>query len=130
MITGLYAGLLSLLYLKMTFGIIAFRRSQQISLGAEGNKSLELLIATHRNFIEYIPLALILLYFAEHSDFFPYFLVHLFGASLLIGRVLHYLGFKEKMNFKFRVCGMILTLVPLVLLAIGNILNFIKLMNK
>jgi uncharacterized membrane protein YecN with MAPEG domain len=59
-ITPLYAGLLALLYLVLSYRIVVLRRNK-VSLGDGGNPILQRRIRAHGNFSEYVPMILIML---------------------------------------------------------------------
>lgn len=91
MITGLYAGLCGLLLLVLTSRVVQRRLKAQIGLGTGGDADLERRVRVHANFVEYAPLALILLYLVEQSGAGAAY-VHAFGATFVIARVLHAVG--------------------------------------
>ena len=68
-----------------------------------------------------------LLYLYETSDIAASVIIHALGLSVLAGRYLHYIGIKDQkaQNFKFRVAGMRMTLIPMLILAILNIAAFV-----
>lgn len=124
MITATYAALLALLFITLSVLVILQRRRARVSLGDAGNAGLQRAIRVHANFSEYIPLALLLIYFVETTTALAW-LVHVLGVSLLIGRLSHAWGVShQKEDFRFRVAGMMLTfgiigVAALVLLAMA-----------
>lgn len=121
MITGLYAGILGLLFFKLSVDTIRGRRTHKISLGTGPQNEILPLVSAHSNFSGYVPLLLILLYIAEEAKLSAY-LIHAFGISITLGRVFHYLAMKEGGNaFKKRVTGMMLTLWPLIILSVMSV---------
>ena len=60
-VTALYASLLALVFLGLSFNIIRLRRLLRVGVGDGGEKELSKAIRIHGNFSEYMPLALILL---------------------------------------------------------------------
>ena len=120
MITSLYASLLALLIVRLTLSVIKLRRKNRISVGDGGNEELQLAIRTHANAVEYIPIALLLLLMLELNGA-PKILIHILGATLIIGRIIHAMGLPAK-NLKRRVLGMQITIYLLIALAILNIL--------
>lgn len=114
MVTSLYAGLLGAIYFTLTFIIIQKRRKERISLGDNNDPIMNARIRAHANFVETVPLALILLFLAEHQGA-SLLLIHALSVMLLIGRIMHPIGIlKNKYNAgKFRLYGMILTLISL-----------------
>ena len=120
MITSIYASLSALVIVKLAVSIIKLRRKNQVSIGDGGNEALQLAIRTHANAVEWIPIALLLLLTLELNGA-PAILIHILGATLLIGRILHAIGLPAK-DFKKRVLGMQITIYLLIGLAILNIL--------
>lgn len=90
-ITGLYAGLCALLILALAFRVVRFRRAEKIGLGSGGKHRAEVLIRSHANAIEYIPLALLLLLVAEINGLGALWL-HLCGSVFVLARLLHAVG--------------------------------------
>lgn len=116
-IVPLYAGLLALWYLVLSFRVIGFRR-QGVSLGDGGSEAMLRVIRGHGNFAEYVPLALLLLAFLEldHADAR---LLHALGAALLAGRLLH--GYALSYTAQFmpgRFAGTVLTFAVLLVSAV------------
>jgi uncharacterized membrane protein YecN with MAPEG domain len=114
MITSLYAALLTLLFVFLTVRTVSLRNKFRISIG-DGSQPL-LLRATraHANFAEYVPLALLLIFFVEMHGAMAW-LVHALGLALLVGRSLHAFGISQMAGkLQFRIMGMVLTLTSLV----------------
>jgi uncharacterized membrane protein YecN with MAPEG domain len=116
-VTPLYAGLLTLWFLVLSWRVVGRRRSG-IYLGDGGDKALLRVIRGHANFAEYVPLALLLMGMLEASRFSIYVL-HALGIVLLVARLLHgyALSFTEKFSFG-RVWGTILTFIVLAIEAV------------
>lgn len=124
-ITALYASLLALIFLYLSFRVIGLRRSLKVGLGDGGEDLLVKATRIHANFAEYIPFALILLACYEISGA-GIIWVHLFGAALVIGRVLHAIGLTKSVGISSaRIVGMSLTFLVLFILALLNIGVFI-----
>jgi uncharacterized protein len=112
-----YAAALTLLYIALTLHVIRQRRTAKASLGTNGSKALERAVRAHGNFIEYVPLALILM-IAEMRAAHPYSL-HGVGIALVVARSLHALGISNlNEDFRLRITGMMMTFAVLVVLAI------------
>jgi len=120
MITSLYASISAFLIVRLSLSVIKLRRKNRISVGDGGNEELQLAIRTHSNAVEYIPIALLLLLTLELNAA-PKILIHLLGATLIIGRIIHSIGVPAK-NLKRRVLGMQITIFLLIALALLNIL--------
>ena len=119
MITSIYASLLTLLVVRLSISVIKLRRKNRISVGDGGIEELQLAIRTHSNAVEYIPIALLLLLTLELNGATK-ILIHLLGATLMIGRIIHSMGLSAK-NLQKRVLGMQITIYLLIALAILNI---------
>src|SRR2546428_8931078 len=98
-VTPLYAGLLALWFLVLSWRVIQ-RRGKGTYLGDGGDQGLLRVIRGHANFAEYVPLALLMMGFLEVSRFSIYAL-HALGIVLLIARLLHgyALSFTEHSSF-------------------------------
>ena len=81
------AGLLGLLAVSLTVSVGRLRHEKKVSLGDGGDKDLQAAIRAHGNFMEYVPLCLVLIYFA--SDFYGYWPTAIMSLVLLVSRVLH-----------------------------------------
>jgi uncharacterized membrane protein YecN with MAPEG domain len=113
-ITFLYAAVLALLFVALSFRTLRMRRRLRIAVGDRGNDAMLRAMRVHANFAEYVPLCLLLFYFAEEAGARPV-LVHAYGISLVAGRVLHAWGVSHlSENYRFRVAGMTLTFLPLI----------------
>ena len=106
----LYAAVLGLIYVGLSFRTIALRRKQRLSLGDGGDKALNRAIRVHGNFAEYVPIGLILLFLLE-SQAYSRVLVHIFASMLLAGRILHAYGVSQLKEADFRTTGMLPDLV-------------------
>jgi len=93
-VTMLYAALLGILLIMLSWGVSKVRLREHVSLGAGEVSDLEAAIRAHGNFIEYVPFALILLMLAE-STATPSWLLHALGGTLLAGRLLHAYGIRQ-----------------------------------
>jgi uncharacterized membrane protein YecN with MAPEG domain len=117
-VTPLYVGLAALWLLVLSLRVIAIRRRARVGLGDGGNPELERAIRGQANFVEYVPMALLMLLILEMSRFSIY-LIHALGIVLLIGRLLHGYAFAFTRNFPFgRVWGYALTAVVMLIEAI------------
>ena len=118
-ITPIYAALLTLLYFVLSWRVIGYRRAHLISLGDNGDKALRKRMRAQANFIEYVPLALILMLLAEGRGA-PPLALHALGLALLAGRGLHAYGFSSTpQKIILRQIGMVLTFAVLLLAALG-----------
>ena len=124
MTTALYAALLALFYIVMSFKVVGKRRKYRVGIGSNGEMELERAIRVHGNFAEYVPFALLLLFLAEYSGLAPLY-IHILGVALIIGRLSHAWGVRQmKEPLGFRVFGMILTFSVMLLSAIAIIVLY------
>ena len=113
-VTPLYAGVLALWFLVLSYRVIQRRRASRVSLGDGGDTALQRAIRGQANFAEYVPLALLLLLIIELSRFSIY-VVHLIGIVLVIARLLHgfALSFTAENQFG-RYWGALLTFIVVI----------------
>jgi uncharacterized protein len=81
------AGLLGLLAVSLTLAVARLRGQKKIFLGDGGDKEMLSAIRAHANFMEFVPLCLLLIYMA--SDFHGFWTVAVLSLALLVARVLH-----------------------------------------
>lgn len=125
MITLLYAGLCTLLVLILAFRVIARRLKAKISIGDGGDHELHRRVRVHANAVEYLPLALILLGGMELNGY-PNAVIHGFGATLLVSRLLHAWGLSRISGASpGRFVGTLLTLLLMIAMALFAIAGFV-----
>lgn len=125
-ITALYAGLLALWSIALEVPIGRLRMATNVSLEAGGNKELTVAIRRHANFVEHVPLALILLALIELNGTSAT-LLHLLGSVLLLARVLHPFGLNyDQMRTPLRGLGSAGTLLVIALSSAMAIWEFFK----
>jgi len=81
------AGLLGLLYAGLYYNVVRLRRGKRISLGDGGDKDLLAAIRAHANFMEYVPLCLLLIYICH--VYYGYRTIAGLSLLLLVSRLLH-----------------------------------------
>lgn len=87
-ITLLYTALLALLTLALMINVVVKRNRHKISLGNGGNAQMTMAVRAHGNLTENAPIALLALLMLEIIGTTGWVL-HLLGAALVIGRLLH-----------------------------------------
>jgi hypothetical protein len=118
----LFASLHALLLMALAVPIVLHRRRARIGLGDGGDAVLARRMRVQANFIEYVPLALVLLALLELAGLGKTW-VWVFGSALLLGRVLHAIGLSGSAGTsKGRFYGTLLTWVDLVAMAAAGIL--------
>ena len=120
MISVFYTVLFAFLIIWLSLNVIKIRRSKQVSIGDGNEIELRTAMAAQANALEYIPIALLLMYPLEYNGAYLV-IIHIAGVSLLIGRVLHAKALLTD-NMKSRVLGMQITIWVLIGLAIANII--------
>lgn len=109
----IYASVLSLFFVALSIRTLRLRRGLRIAVGDGGNPQMLRAMRAHSNFAEYVPLALVLLFFVESQGASVY-LVHALGITLTLGRFSHAYGIsRTPENFRFRVFGMASTFICL-----------------
>lgn len=123
-----YAAIFALLYVGLSIRVIALRGGKRVSLGSGGDPTLERAIRIHANFIEYVPLALILLIAMEMQQNSRY-LLHILCLVLLVARICHFLALsRENTANPLRGAGVGLTILVLVVAAIALIIDFFRIL--
>ena len=126
-VTGFYAGLLTLLLIALSVNVIRMRLKFKVGLG-EGDADQRPLIKAvriHGNFVEYIPLSLLLMAAYEIGGG-NVALLHVLGATLVVGRVFHAMGLNKTIGTsRERQIGVLSTFIVMLILAIENIRLFL-----
>jgi uncharacterized membrane protein YecN with MAPEG domain len=90
-------------------------------LGSGGDPVLERKIRAHANFIEFVPIALVLLALLQLAGLQPGWL-WMFGVVLLLARVMHALGLSRHAGYSFgRFWGTVLTMLVLLGMAVAGL---------
>ena len=122
-VTSIYAGLSGLLLLVLSLNVSRHRGRAKVSIGDGNDKALSHAIRAQGNFVEYAPLTLLLIAIAEAQGA-PALAIHLLGAGLVVGRVLHAYGITRRPSVNMaRMVGMILTYVTLLVAALGVLVH-------
>jgi hypothetical protein len=113
-ITSAYLGVLALLYLVLGLQVSRLRRGNKVLFGDGGNIKLRSAIRAHANFVEYVPIIVLMVAMLEISGM-PAMRVHLLMGALLVARLLHPLGmYVGPRTLQFQICrvgGILLTLL-------------------
>jgi len=121
LITPLIAAICALLYIYLSFAVIQQRLSKGVGLGSGGVPELEVAIRAHANFSEYVPFALILLWFVETVTY-EHNLALILGCILIIARIAHLIGLRNPENFMIlRKLGIVATFIVM-LVSAGRII--------
>ena len=121
-IVPVYAAVLALFFVYLSFRVIRSRGSEKVSLGDGGSALVQRRMRVHGNFAEYVPFALLLIAFFELQGGAD-LRVHVLCLVLLAGRLIHAYGVgSEPQKMPLRVAGMIMTFGALIGGAVENLL--------
>ncbi|MDF2120174.1 MAPEG family protein [Roseiarcaceae bacterium H3SJ34-1] len=125
-ITGLYAGLLAIIMVVLLGNVGRLRSKKGVSLGDNGDRDLLIANRQHMNFVECVPLALLLLAVVEANGA-PRGWVHALGIILLISRLIHPFGINPaSMNTTCRIVGSGGTILMIVAAALTALWQFFR----
>jgi len=118
-ITALYGAVLALIFVAMSSYVIAMRARTDTLLGAGSDPRMMVAIRRHGNMAEYLPFALLIIGLAESLGTAPLWL-HVSGALLILGRLLHPFGIAaEKSPLAPRISGMLATFGAILIPAVA-----------
>jgi len=125
-ITALYAGIMGLILFALDFHVGGMRGRKKISVYDAGDREMALAVRRQGNFIEHVPLALILIGALELSGASALGL-HLLGGGLTIARIAHPFGLDYEVPTKpARIVGAALTGLVTVVASIWAIWTFVS----
>ena len=107
-VTPLWGGLLGLLMIVLAIVVVLGRNKARVLLEGGGNDDLVRQIRVFGNFTEYVPMAIVLMALAELTGT-PSLSLHIIGAMLLVGRLLHWHGLHGKILKPTRAVGVVLS---------------------
>lgn len=120
-VTAEYAAILGIFLMLVGINVTVHRTRLKVPLGDGGNEIMARMVRIHGNASEYIPIALILMFFAE-ADGAGRPLVHVAGVVLVVARLLHAYGLWQSNLPNFgRGVGQSLTWLVIVGLAVVNL---------
>lgn len=111
-ITALFAAIFGVIHVLFTLRVGMYRVKNNISVGDGDDKELLKRIRGHGNFIETVPMALLLLLLNELNGLADTYLIIL-ASTLLVARLLHYSALALGGPQIFRPIGMIGTLLTI-----------------
>ena len=125
-ITLLYAGLLGLIWMALSFRAGSLRGKTGISIGDGGNPQLLLEMRRQANFVEAVPLLLLIIALLEMNGVGAY-VIHAMGAALVIARVAHPMGLQaDTMSGLGRVVGAMLTALLMLVASVWAIVRAVS----
>ncbi len=122
-VTLLYAGLLAILSMALSFQAGRMRAQTGISLGDGGNEQMLVAMRRHANFVEYVPMILILLVLLEMNEVGA-LAIHGLGGALVVFRICHAIGLGPSMQSPLRGIGAAGTALVLVVSAVWAVITF------
>lgn len=90
-VTVLYAGLLGIVSMALSALCGAARGKTGVSIGDGGNEQMMVAMRRHGNFVEHVPIVLIVIALLEMNAV-PDMAIHILGAGLVFCRVAHAAG--------------------------------------
>lgn len=119
MVSTLYVVLGALLLIKLSFDVVKLRMQYRVAYGDGGFYELQTAIRVHGNAVEYIPIGAIMLVLMEMNGALIG-MIHLCGILLILGRLFHYYGLRQR-EFSWRRYGMMSTYLSLALMVLANL---------
>lgn len=120
MTTAIYASLLAIWLVFLSFRVIALRGSPVfafLNINTDDEEMLQRAIRAHGNLTEYAPMMLILIYLLEQINT-DTSVLHALGLAFLVGRLMHGICFGfMRSSMPLRIGGTVLTLTPLLVAA-------------
>jgi uncharacterized membrane protein YecN with MAPEG domain len=86
--TLIYAGILGLILVLLSARVVKQRGLAKVSLGEGSDAELRRRIRIQGNFIEYVPMALILIWMLDNAQFSTW-VIHVLGILLIVARLSH-----------------------------------------
>lgn len=121
-VTAAAGGVLAFLQLALSGYVVLGRWKWRLNLGDGGNKAMEMRVRAHGNFVEYVPMTLVLLALDELGGL-PLLWVQLLAGALVLGRCMHAFGLTRVRGVSVgRFGGMVLTYAALGGAAAGALL--------
>lgn len=123
-VTPFYSGIFGLFFVALSIRTLLLRRKFGIAIGSNNQPILERASRVHSNFAEYVPIALLLIYFLElkmPSNVW----IHFVCIALLVGRISHAYGVSQvQEKLIYRVIGMTLTFVAIISTSVRLIISY------
>ncbi|TAL40285.1 MAG: hypothetical protein EPN97_00100 [Alphaproteobacteria bacterium] len=123
-IAPVYAGLLGLMLVVLSWRIMRMRAKLEVMAGDGGEKNLNVAVRIQGNFIEYVPMALLLILITE-AEGYPAAAIHALCLSLIAARLCHVHGMMQKgAAGKGRRFGAMLTFIVIVVASLMSMCTF------
>jgi uncharacterized membrane protein YecN with MAPEG domain len=125
-VTPVYAAVFAFVFVLLSVRTLLLRRRLGVAIGHAEQPALARAVRAHANFVEYVPLALILIFFFE-TTVGSGIGIHILCALLLLGRLSHAYGISQLTeDYKFRVLGMALTFTTIISAAARIVVAYIS----
>ena len=121
-ITATYAALLAIFFVAMSAYVIITRAKTDILLGHADNTDMLVAMRRHANLAEYLPIAILVMALAELLGLSATWL-HVSGALLIAGRLIHPFGVTANSPLVPRVVGVLATVAAILIPAAGILLT-------
>lgn len=126
MITGLYAAVFGFMLVVLVLRVAQRRQKYRVGLGDGGIPDLTQAIRVHGNFIEIVPIMLIMMVLMEEGAIQTWVL-HVFGIVAVLSRLLHAYGITKSPLISFgRKWSIFLTLSWFLIASLTLIFMYIK----
>jgi uncharacterized protein len=119
LVTSIYAAILAVIMIALSSHISMMRAKTNTSILDGGNKDLAVRIRRHGNFVESVPMILLLMALAELDGTGKTWL-HASGILLIAGRLLHAYGLQYDKATIIRILGGMASTIAM-LIMVGNI---------
>ncbi len=124
LVTPVYAALFALLFVVLSIRTLLLRRKFSVAIGSGDEPKLQRAMRVHANFAEYVPLALLLIFFLDAQSATKLW-IHVLCIGLLVGRLVHAFGVSQvNEDYRFRVSGMALTFTVIISTSIGILSSY------
>lgn len=122
-LTGFYAGILGLIALLLSIAVVAGRVKYRVDIGDGGKAEMTKRVRAFGNFVEYVPLIVVLIALGEMLGS-PRWLLHATGIALVAARLFHAWGLNRTTGTSAgRFVGTNLTWIALAAAAIGLLIR-------
>jgi uncharacterized protein len=124
-ITPLYSAIFGLMFVGLSVRTLLLRRKLGVAIGDGDRPILARASRVHSNFAEYVPIALILIYFLENLGWRGLW-IHVSCIALLLGRISHAYGVSQvNEKLRYRVIGMALTFAVIISASMRLIFSYV-----
>ncbi|MBT8417329.1 MAG: MAPEG family protein [Silicimonas sp.] len=114
-ITPVYAAILAIFFVAMSFYVIVTRAKTDVLVGDGGNLDMLVAIRRHGNLAEYMPFAIVMMALGEIVGLGSAWL-HVSGLALIAGRLVHPFGVaRENSPLVPRVAGVLSTFAAMLI---------------